>query len=123
MKNDKITIFSHITGSGLRLSLVHVLKSAKVAYDPAINQSIISDPRMIDAYSAFPLPGAAPCAFVDTIKRIHKISIPTLVMHGEDDHIDPPETAELIFKTLTYDKSLEFSPQSRHCGHLDTKKL
>ena len=111
-----------LTGSGLRLNLVHVLKNAQVAYDPVINHSIISDQRMIDAYSAFPLPGAAPCAFVDTIKRIHGISIPTLVMHGEDDHIDPPKTAEMIFKTLTCEKSLEFLPQSGHCGYLDTQK-
>ncbi len=111
-----------LTGRGLRLKLVHALKSALVAYDPTINQSIISDQRMIDAYSAFPLPGAAPCAFVDTIKRIHQISIPTLVMHGENDHIDPPKTAEMIFETLTCEKSLEFLPQSGHCGHLDTHK-
>ncbi len=111
-----------LTGSGLRLKLVHVLKNAQVAYDPVINQSIISDQKIIEAYSAFPLPGAAPCAFVDTIERINKISIPTLIMHGEEDHIDPPKTAEMIAENLTCEKSLKFLPQSGHCGHLDTQK-
>jgi len=111
-----------ITGTDLHLKLVHVLKNAQVAHDPNVNQSIVSDPKMIAAYSAFPLPGAAPCAFVDTIRRIDKISIPTLILHGKEDHIDPPETAEMIFKTLTCEKALELLPQSGHCGHLDTHK-
>lgn len=111
-----------ITGSDLRLKLVHVLHNARVAHDPKVNQSIISDPKMIEAYAAFPLPGATPCAFVDTIKRLNAISAPTLVIHGQDDHIDPPDTASMIFNTLTCEKSLEFLPQSGHCGHLDTQK-
>ena len=111
-----------VTGSDLRLKLLPVLKSARVAHDPAVNQSIISDPKMIDAYSAFPLPGAAPCAFVDTIRHISKISIPTLVLHGEEDHVDPPETAGILFETLTCEKAIELIPQSGHCGHLDTNR-
>jgi len=115
MNKEKVTIPCHSeTISGVLF---------KTNHDLTVNPSIISDPRMIDAYSAFPLPGAAPCAFVDTIKRIHKISIPPLVMHGEDDHIDPLKTAKMIFESLTCKKLIEFLPQSGHCGHLDTQKL
>lgn len=111
-----------LTGTDLRLKLVNLLQNAQVAYDSSINKAIITDPKMIEAYSSFPLPGAAETAFVDTISHLHNITIPTLVMHGEDDHIDPPETARLIYESLAGEKALEFLPQSGHCGHLDTHK-
>ncbi|MFZ2631014.1 MAG: alpha/beta fold hydrolase [Desulfosalsimonadaceae bacterium] len=111
-----------MTGKDLRLNLVHLLKTAHVACDPTVNQGIVSNPRMIDAYAAFPLPGAAPCAFVDTITQVHRISIPTLVIHGREDQVDAPETAQVLHDALTCEKSLEFISPSGHCGHLDTQK-
>jgi len=115
-------IIKRMTGKDLRLNLVYFLKTAQVACDPTVNQAVVSNPRMIDAYSAFPLPGAAPCAFVDTITRVHRISIPTLVIHGREDQVDAPATARLLHDALTCEKSLEFISPSGHCGHLDTQK-
>ncbi|MEZ4549188.1 MAG: alpha/beta fold hydrolase [Desulfobacterales bacterium] len=115
-------IKKRITGKGLRLNILSELNKATVAHDPAVNQALISDAALVAAYSHFPLPGAAATAFVDTIKRIHKIAAPTLVLHGEEDRVDPPDTARVIFNTLTCEKALEFIPQSGHCGHLDTQK-
>jgi len=112
-----------VTGTDLRLKLLHVLKNAQVAFDPKVNQAVISDPKMIAAYSAFPLPGAAPTAFVDTIDRIDSISVPTLVMHGKNDQVDPPETATLLYESLKCKKSLSFLKNSGHCGHLDSQKI
>ena len=109
-----------VTGSDLRLNLQSVLKNAHVATDSAVNEAIVSDPRMLAAYAAMPLPGAAACAFVDTIDRVNGINIPTLVMHGENDEIDTKETAEQLYERLTCEKSLEIIPESGHCGHLDT---
>ncbi len=111
-----------LTGTDWRFNMLWVLKSATVAYDPAVNRQIINDPALIEAYSAFPLPGAASCAFVDTLTRVHGIQIPTLVMHGKEDKVDPPETARLLFDALTCEKSLELIPESGHSGHLDTQK-
>lgn len=111
-----------LTGKELRLNLVHLLKTAQVACEPGINQAVTSNPRMIEAYAAFPLPGAAPCAFVDTISRVHSISIPTLVIHGREDQVDSPESAKVLYDALTCEKSLEFISPSGHCGHLDTQK-
>ena len=111
-----------ITGRDLRLNILFELNKARVTHDPAVNQAVISDAALVAAYSHFPLPGAAATAFVDTIKRIHKIAAPTLVLHGEEDRVDPPDTARVIFNTLTCEKAIEFIPQSGHCGHLDTHK-
>lgn len=120
--NTAGTIKRKFSGADLRLNIVRELNKAVVAHDPAVNHTIISDPRLIKAYSAFPLPGAAPCAFVDTIRRVHLISAPTLVIHGLDDHVDPPDTARVIFKTLSCEKALALLPNSGHCGHLDAAR-
>ncbi len=109
-----------LTGSDLRLNLQSVLKKAHVAYDPAVNEAIVSDPRLLAAYAALPLPGAAACAFVDTMDRVGGITAPTLVMHGENDQIDTKETAFQLFERLDCEKSIEIIPESGHCGHLDT---
>ncbi len=109
-----------LTGTDWRVDLTGVLKKAHVASDSGVNQQIISDPRMIEAYHGFPLPGAAPCAFVDTLRRVDAVCVPTLVLHGKDDRIDPLESAYLLYNRLTCIKSLEIIPDSGHCGHLDT---
>ena len=115
-------IKKRITGKDLRLNIVRLLKTAQVACDPAVNQMILENPVTIGAYAAFPMPGAAQCAFVDTITRVHQISIPVLVIHGREDHVDAPETARLLHNALTCEKALEFISPSGHCGHLDTQK-
>ena len=111
-----------LTGTDWRPNMLSVLKSATVAFDPAVNAQIINDPSLVEAYSAMPLPGAAACAFVDTITRVHRIKIPTLVMHGLEDEVDPPETAQRLFDCLDCKKSLELIPESGHSGHLDIQK-
>jgi pimeloyl-ACP methyl ester carboxylesterase len=115
-------IKKQLTGKDLRLNILHMLKTAHVATDPLVNQRVLSDPQTIAAYSAFPLPGAAPCAFVDTITRVHDISAPTLVIHGQEDQVDSPESARLLHDALTCEKALEVISPSGHCGHLDTQK-
>jgi alpha-beta hydrolase superfamily lysophospholipase len=115
-------IKKQLTGKDLRLNILNMLKTANVASDPLVNQRVLSDPQTIAAYSAFPLPGAAPCAFVDTITRIHNITAPTLIIHGQEDQVDSPETARLLHDALTCEKALEFISPSGHCGHLDTQK-
>lgn len=111
-----------LTGRDLRLNILKALQNTRVAHDPAVNAAVISDPSLVAAYRAFPLPGAAPTAFVDTLSRLDKISAPTLILHGAEDRVDPPETARLILDALTCEKHLEFLPESGHCGHLDTHK-
>jgi alpha-beta hydrolase superfamily lysophospholipase len=111
-----------IFGTDLRLDLTHLLQTVKAAHDPFVNDSIISDPKLKAAYASFPFPGAAPCAFVDTIERVNRLNIPTLIMHGKQDQVDPPQTAQLFFDRLTCAKELKLIDHSGHCGHLDGQK-
>ena len=111
-----------LTKQDLHLSLAKMVSTIPVASDPQVNSDFISDQRVIDGYSAFPLPGAAHCFFVNTLKRVGSIAVPTLVMHGQEDKVDPPETAELLYDALTCEKQLEIIPGSGHVGHKDKQK-
>lgn len=106
----------------LCLSIIRMWQNTHVASDPEIDQQLHADPRFIKAFSSFPLPGAAECFFVDTIKRVNRITVPTLVIWGEDDQLDPPESARLLYKALTCKKQLHIIPGNGHMGHLDRNK-
>ena len=101
------------------LPLAKMPGGMRLASDPEIDRRIQANPRALEAFMAFPFPGAAQAFFVDTIKRVAKITVPTLVVWGEDDKLDPPETARLLYNALTAKKHLEIIPGNGHVGHLD----
>lgn len=110
-----------ITGHDLRVPLAK-LGDFKVASDPEINKQLSTDPKAVAAFMSFPFPGASEAFFVDTIKRVSGIKAPTLVIWGEDDKIDPPETAHLLYNALSCKKELHIIPGNGHLGHLDRNK-
>jgi alpha-beta hydrolase superfamily lysophospholipase len=110
-----------ITRRDLRVPLAK-LGDFKVASDPEINRQLQSDPRAVAAFLSFPFPGAAEAFFVDTLKRVSGIKVPTLVLWGEDDTIDPPETARLLYAALSCHKQLHIIPGNGHLGHLDRNR-
>jgi alpha-beta hydrolase superfamily lysophospholipase len=111
-----------ITKKELRISMVNEFKKVAVTADPEINEKWAQDPRVLQMWSSFPIPGAVQSFIVDTLKRTHKITAPTLVLHGEKDEIDPPESARLLFDTLTCKKQIHIIPGNGHVGHLDRNK-
>jgi alpha-beta hydrolase superfamily lysophospholipase len=110
-----------LTKTDLRLPLAK-LGEMHLASDPEINKRIITNPKFLEAFMAFPLPGAAQAFFVDTIKRLPGITAPTLVIWGEDDELDPPETGRKLFEALVCKKRLEIIGGNGHVGHLDRHK-
>jgi len=111
-----------ITKTDLRLPLAKMSGGFHLASDPELDKKLQNDPRALAAYNSFPFPGAAQAFFVNTIKRVSKIAIPTLVLWGEDDQLDPPETGRLLFQALTCKKQLHIIPGNGHVGHLDRHK-
>lgn len=110
-----------ITRRDLRVPLAK-LGDFKVASDPEINRQLQCDPNTTAAFRSFPFPGAAEAFFVDTLKRVSGIKVPTLVLWGEDDTIDPPETARLLYAALSCQKQLHIIPGNGHLGHLDRNR-
>ena len=112
-------IKKRITKQDLRLPLAKLSGGFHLASDPELDRRLQTDPRALAAFMSFPFPGAAQAFFVNTIKRVSKIAIPTLVLWGEDDKLDPPETGRLLFAALTCKKQLHIIPGNGHVGHLD----
>jgi alpha-beta hydrolase superfamily lysophospholipase len=111
-----------ITGSDWRVGLAKLAGGFHLASDPEVDKRLQADPRALEAFNAFPFPGAAEAFFVDTLKRVHNITVPTLVIWGEDDQLDPPETGRLLFAALSCKKELRIIPGNGHVGHLDRNR-
>jgi alpha-beta hydrolase superfamily lysophospholipase len=111
-----------LTKTDLRLPLAKMAGGFHLASDPELDRKIQTDPRALAAFNSLPFPGAAQAFFVNTLKRVSKIAIPTLVLWGEDDKLDPPETGRLLFKALTCKKQLHIIAGNGHVGHLDRHK-
>jgi alpha-beta hydrolase superfamily lysophospholipase len=94
----------------------------QLASDPDINRRITADTKGLAAFMAFPFPGGAEAFFVETIQRVSRITAPTLVLWGEDDTLNPPRNACLLYAALTCKKTLHIIPGNGHVGHLDRHK-
>lgn len=110
------------TKRDLRISLARLNTGTPMASDPEVEKRLHSDPRLREAFMAFPFPGAAEAFFVDTIKRAGRVSAPTLVLWGAEDRVDPPETAQMLFEALECEKQLHIIPGNGHVGHLDRNR-
>src|SRR5688572_3789968 len=110
-----------ITRRDLRIPL-NKFTAIRLASDPEVDRKLQADPRARAAMAAFPFPGGAQAFFVDTLKRVAKIQVPTLILWGADDEIDPPETAQLLYDALSCEKQLHIIPGNGHVGHLDRNK-
>ena len=116
------TVKRMLTKRGLRISMLRMARRRPFASDPEVNRVITNDPHFIEAYSSFPFPGASQYLFVDTIKRVGGIAAPTLVLHGEDDRLDPVDTALALYHALTCQKEVRIIPDSGHVAHMDRHK-
>jgi len=115
-------IKKHLTKKDLRLSMLKMMEGVKMAADPQVESRLRANPRSIEAFKSFPLPGAAHSFFVNTIERVSRITIPTMVLWGKEDQLDPPETAQLLFDALMCKKQLHIIPGNGHVGHLDKNR-
>ncbi|HPI92219.1 MAG TPA: alpha/beta fold hydrolase [Deltaproteobacteria bacterium] len=111
-----------ITGTDLRLSMVKAFGKVPAASDPEVDRSWQEDPRVRRMWSSVPFPGFSPSFTVDTIKRVHRIRMPVMVLHGEDDRIDDPESARKLHEALTCPKRLRIIPGNGHMGHRDRNR-
>ncbi len=110
------------TGKDLRISIMGLLNQVALASDPEINERLKQDPGKRRAFERFPLPGASQAFLVDTLTRVHLIKVPTLVIWGEDDELDPLSTAHSLFSRLECEKELAIIPGNGHAGHLDRNR-
>jgi pimeloyl-ACP methyl ester carboxylesterase len=111
-----------LTNRPLRLPLAKMGPAPVVASDPEVNRRLMDKMHEIKAFMSYPLPGGEQAFFVDTIERVPQIAAPTLVIWGEEDKLDPPETGRKLFAALTCVKRLEIVPGNGHAGHMDRNR-
>ncbi len=111
-----------LTGKDITISLLKDMETLELAVDKDVNESLKIHPGKMRAFGAFPLPGAIDAFIVSTIKRVGKITAPTLVVWGKEDKLDPPETGRKLFEALNCIKSLEIVEGNGHVGHLDQNR-
>lgn len=111
-----------LTKKTLRLPLAKMGPAPTLASDPDVNREILDYPRSWEGFNSFPLPGGEEAFFVDTLERASRVKAPTLVLWGEDDKVDPPETARMLYSALTCKKQLHILAGNGHVGHRDRHK-
>ncbi len=111
-----------VTGKPLVFSLVGELEKMTVAVDEEVNRHYKKDERVIAALSQAPFPGCLEAVWVDVLEDARKITVPFLVIHGEQDSLDLPAEAELLHEALGGEKGLYIIEGSGHAGHLDQKR-
>ncbi len=109
-------------GTDLHLPLYPLALINPLTHNALISRAFMKEDYFKQAFYRYPLPGALESLVVDLLPRLSAIQIPTCVLHGEEDRLDSPETAKLIFQALSGDKALHIIPENGHMGHLDINK-
>ncbi len=109
-------------GRDLHLPLYRIAIQTKVTCDPDVHDAFVQDDYLKAGYSRYPLPGALESLVINTLARVPEVRCPVCVIHGEEDQIDSPESARLLYDQLTCSKALHIIPGNGHVGHMDFGK-
>lgn len=60
----------------------------------------------------------AACLKHDTVNRLHRITMPTLILAGEDDPLVPPENSRILKESIPH-AELNFFRGKRHCFFIE----
>jgi alpha-beta hydrolase superfamily lysophospholipase len=108
-----------ITGEDLRLSMEQEFSKVPLTADPGVNRAWQNNARVKEMWSRVPFPGMRASFRADTLRRVHLITAPTLVIHGQEDRIDNPASAHRLHQALRCAKRICIIPGNGHMGHRD----
>ncbi len=111
-----------MTGDDLRLDMSREFGKVPAAADEVVNRSWQEDARVRRMWSEVPFPGIWSAFVTDTIRRVHRIRVPVLVIHGDKDRVDPPESAVILHEALRCPRRLCIVAGNGHMGHRDTNR-
>ena len=60
----------------------------------------------------------AACLKHDTVERLNRITLPTLILAGDDDPLVPPENSQILKKLIPHAELILF-PGKRHCFFIE----
>ncbi len=105
-----------------RASVLWALPRVTCMADAEINAQWHAFPLVKEAFASIPFPATTEALVDNTIRHVKRIRTPTLVLHGMEDCIEPPQSAQLLYNALTCEKALHFIPKNGHLGHLDQRR-
>lgn len=111
-----------LTGRDLRLDISRSIQAGQVVTNPTLNQAYLKNPRTLAPYREYPFPGGSQGWFISTYKRLSQVAVPTLILWGEKDDLDPVTSAEETYRRLRCSKQLEIIPENGHMGYVDINK-
>lgn len=111
-----------LTGRDLRLDISRAIQAGQVLTNPTLNQAYLQNPRTLAPYREYPFPGGSQGWFINTYKRSSQVAVPTLILWGEKDDLDPVTSAEETYRRLRCSKQLEIIPENGHMGYVDINK-
>ena len=116
------SIKKKITGKPITMNLTGQLRNMRVAVDENVNSSFKKNERLVKILSKAPIPGCIDTVWTDVLNYAKNISVPFLIIHGEEDKLDLPEEAYLLYENLNCEKEIKIIKDSGHAGHLDQKR-
>jgi lysophospholipase len=100
---------------GFRLNTKSIANWDGVSEDPKLKANVMKDPLMAFKYSVRALASGLTYA---PSRPLHKLRVPHLVIHGENDRMTPRPYLESVFARLEGDKELAIIPGAGHMGGL-----
>jgi len=103
----------------LTLSRVKELDRMCVAVDDDANARYLSDPRLRAYFEAVPIPESLDSSWIDITRAAQKVKVPTLIIHGAEDTINPVKQSRKLHDTIQGRKKLDVVEDTGHAVHLD----
>lgn len=110
------------TGRDLRVDLTKLANQMVTAENPEVNKYFHTAPQLVNAFKNVPFPGVWHGFIIDIRHELPRIKAPTLIIHGAQDQMEPPDGAHILYNTLTCEKEIHIIENSGHLLHLDYKK-
>lgn len=106
----------------LTLSRLNELDGMRFLSDDDANDRYVSDEQIRQTYAAVPVPDSLDSVWMDIRGAVQKVTLPVLVLHGEEDAIISIDQSRKLYELLKGPKDLHIVEGSGHALHLDQKK-
>lgn len=103
----------------LTLSRAKELDEMRVAVDDEANARYLSDPRLRAHFEAVPVPESLHSTWIDITHAARKVKVPTLIIHGAEDTVNPVDQSRRLHEAVQGHKRLHIIRQTGYAVHLD----
>jgi alpha-beta hydrolase superfamily lysophospholipase len=103
----------------LTFSRVKELDEMRVALDDEANSRYLSNPQLQHHFEAVPVPESLHSAWLDITRAARNVRVPTLIIHGAEDTVNPVKQSQRLYDAVQGHKKLHIIDETGHAVHLD----